>query len=137
MESTKGRKHLCGNSVAVRTREKRLLKVAMEGGDIIGEAIKLGYSEKSADKQVGHILNRTRVQDTFQKLLDKEIPDEVLVKKYKKLLNAKRSENGKNVSDNPVQLKCADSVAKLKGKLINETPVADVKVIIANYVDGG
>lgn len=133
--NNKGMKYLSGDKRAVMLRERKLLKIALEGGDAVAAAIEMGYSKKTAAVQVSKILSRPRVKIDFQKRLDAVIPDSRLIDKYSELLDAKRTDNGKKVKDNPVQLKCADSVAKLKGRMVTEQPPQDIKIIVANYAD--
>jgi DNA-binding CsgD family transcriptional regulator len=133
-------KHHASKSPAVaKLRRKKIIKAIYVDGKTEQQAgIEAGLNPKTANSQVSRILKEPQTQLTFKQLLDKVIPDERLSAKYDELLSSKKvisamvigSEGMKDagsmtrdfveVDDCAVQLKCADSISKLKGHLVEK-----------------
>lgn len=155
-------KHHASKSPAVaKLRRKKIIKAVYVDGKSEQQAgIEAGLSPKTANSQVSKILKEPQTQITFKQLLDKVIPDDRLGAKYDELLNSKKvisamviapgGEGMKDagsmtrdfveVDDCAVQLKCADSIAKLKGHLVekHEMDVSGaLMTLVAKQLSGG
>lgn len=135
--------HAAKSKEAVKRRRKTIIKALAEGKTNKEAGIIAGLSPKTAPAQVTAILKEPETQNSFKALLDKYVPDEVLGEKYKSLLESKKcisamvvSPSGEGmkdansmskdfieVDDCAVQLKAADSIAKLKGHMIEKHSV--------------
>jgi hypothetical protein len=76
-------------------------------------------------------LKHCEVQEAFQEHLNRIIPDGILSDKYNEIMSASKvihfnPETGEKVTapDYPTQLRSADSVAKLKGHMIDKKEVS-------------
>lgn len=146
------KKQACKSKAAVKIRQKKIIKSILEGKTQEQAGIDAGLSPKTAGSQVTEILKKPEVKETFKKLLDKVVPDDLLAAKYSQLLESKKcisamvvapgGEGMKDansmtrdfveVDDCAVQLKAADSIAKLKGHLVEKPqdirPI-DIKIV--------
>lgn len=150
------KKHAAKNRAVAGLRRKRIIKDIASGKTLKQAGINAGLNPKNAESQVSQILKEPKVLESFKALLDKICPDSKLAEKYNSLLEAKKvisamviapnGEGMKNagsmtrdfieVDDCAVQLKCADSIAKLKGHLIeNPNPSGEFKITVV-YEDG-
>jgi phage terminase small subunit len=123
--------HAPKTRIASVLRRQKLLQAVIEGRSIIQAAIETGISPKTADSQAGAILREPKVQETFLALLNKTIPDNILTNKYNEIMFADKiihfnPETGERVTapDYATQLRSADSVAKLKGHMIEKKEVS-------------
>lgn len=134
------KKHACKSKVAVALRRKKIIKDILAGKSHEQAGIDAGLSAKTAGTQVHDILKNPEVQSQFKAFLDKIVPDERLAEKYGALLESKKcisalivapggdgmkdansmTRDFVEVDDCPTQLKAADSIAKLKGFLIDK-----------------
>lgn len=135
-------KHHAGKSKAVATaRRKKIIKSIIAGKTQKEAGIEAGLSPKTAPAQVNAILKEPETQAKFKEILDKYCPDEEIAAKYKELMSAKKvisamvvASNGEGmkdansmtrdfveVDDCAVQLKTCDSIAKLKGHVVDKT----------------
>jgi len=135
------RHHAAKSKAAAKLRRKKIIKAISEGKTLKQAGIEAGLSPKTAPAQVNAILNEPEMVSQFKKLLDEAVPDSILSAKYQELLCSKKvisamviapSGDGMKdagsmtkdfieVDDCAVQLKCADSIAKLKGHLIDRS----------------
>ena len=131
--------HAAKNKVGVRLRRKKIFKAIIEGKTQKQAGVEAGFSSNTAQSQVSQILINPNIQTSFKALLDKIVSDDKLAQKYDSLLESKKvisamvigNEGMKDagsmtkdfveVDDCAVQLKCADSIAKLKGHLIDRS----------------
>ena len=143
------RSHAAKNRAASALRRKRIIRDVAGGKTLKQAGVNAGLNPKTAESQVSQILKEPKVIESFRALLDKVCPDSKLAAKYDALLEAKKvisamviSPNGEGmkdantmtkdfieVDDCAVQLKCADSIAKLKGHLIENTnPTGEFRI---------
>lgn len=135
--------HAGKSKAVVAARRKKIIKAIAEGKTRKEAGIKAGLSPKTASAQVTEILKQPELQKTFRQLLDKAVPDELLSNKYASLLEAKKcisamviapggegmkdansmTKDFVEVDDCAVQLKAADSIAKLKGYMVEKHDV--------------
>ena len=122
----------------VQMRAERIFKELAEGKTQREAGIAAGYSPTCAQQQVSAMLKRPSLKKLFVKLLHKACPDEYHVAKYKELMEAKRPVVVKSkivhVPDAAVQLRCADSIAKLKNYLVDEPAVVNITEIPIKFV---
>ena len=121
-------KHHAGKSkLIVQARRKKIIREIIAGKTQEQAGIEAGLNAKTACSQVSRILEEPQTQRTFLHLLNKQIPDKKLTSKYDKLLESKKylptSEGLTPVEDCSVQLRAVDSVAKLKGYLIDKSEI--------------
>jgi isocitrate lyase len=133
--------HAAKSKTAVQARRKKIIKALISGKTQQQAGVDAGLNPKNACSQVTNILKEPQTQATFRALLDKYIPDDELAAKYKELSNAKKvisamvigdggmkdansmTRDFVEVDDCAVQLKCVDSVSKLKGYLTEKHDV--------------
>jgi DNA-binding CsgD family transcriptional regulator len=111
--------HALKSRVACKLRRKKIIKALAEGKTNKQAGIEAGLNPNTAHSQVSQILNEPNVQSSFKALLDAAVPDKLLTAKYNQLLESKKVISAMVVDDCAVQLKCADSISKLKGHLID------------------
>lgn len=122
----------------VQERAERVFRELAEGKTQKEAGIAAGFSPTCAQQQVSAMLKRPSLKKLFVKLLHKACPDEYHVKKYKELMEAKKSIVVKSkivhVPDAAVQLRCADSIARLKNYLVDEPTVVNITEIPIRFV---
>ena len=119
--------HAAKSKLIAQARRKKIIEGIIEGKTQKQAGIETGLNPNSAERQVSTILKEPEVQKTFRQLLDAQIPDKKLTSKYDSLLESKKylptSEGLTPVEDCSVQLRAADSVAKLKGYLVDRAEI--------------
>jgi len=138
-------KHHAGKSkLIVQARRKKIIEGIINGKTQKQAGIESGLSSKTVESQVCEILKEPKVQESFQKLLDKIIPDEVLGHKINTLLHAKETKyfadkgivtDQRDVDALSIQADMTKHVTKLKGYLIDKSEVgldiATVELILS------
>lgn len=132
--------HACKNREVAKARREKIIKGLVEGKTQEQVGIEAGLSPKTARGQVSMILMEPGVKKTFLELLHESVPDASQTNKYQELLEATKvisanviAKNGEGmadansmtkdfieVPDYAVQLKANDSIAKMKGYVIDK-----------------
>jgi phage terminase small subunit len=130
-ETEPKRKHAPKNHAAAVIRRNKIVAAALAGKSIKQAAIDAGISPRTAGSQASNILKHCEVQGAFQESLNRTIPDKVLSDKYDEIMSASRvihydpeTKETATAPDYPTQLRAADSVAKLKGHMIEKKEVS-------------
>jgi hypothetical protein len=125
-KETEPRKHATKTRSAAAIRRNKIVEAALAGKPIKQAAIDAGLSPKTAGSQAAQILKHPKAQETFQKLLNRTIPDQTLTNKYNEIMSASKvihfnpeTQERATAPDYATQLRAADSVAKLKGHLVD------------------
>jgi hypothetical protein len=134
----------------VEARRKKILKALAEGKTQKQAGIEAGLSPKTAESQVSKTLKDPKVKQCFAALLDKVVSDERLANKYSDLLDATKviscniiAKDGEgmadansmtrdfvDVPDCATQLRTADSIAKLKGHMVDKVKVEGFEEVL-------
>jgi len=143
------RRHAAKNRAVSALRRKRIIKDIVGGKTLKQAGVNAGLNRKTAESQVSQILKEPKVQSQFRELLDKAVPDELHTNTYKECIEATKvisanviAPNGQGmadahsltkdfieVPDYQVRLKAADSIAKLKGHLLENTnPTGEFRI---------
>jgi hypothetical protein len=130
-ETEPKRKHATKTRSAAAVRRNKILAAALAGKSLKEAAIDAGLSPKTAGSQASNILKHCEVQEAFQEHLNRTIPDQILTNKYDEIMSASRvihynpeTKEQATAPDYPTQLRAADSVAKLKGHMIDKKEVS-------------
>jgi hypothetical protein len=135
------KKHAGKTKAVVKARRKKIIKLIAEGKTQKEAGIAAGLSPNSARQQVGDILAEPCVQKTFLEILNETIPDDFHSNVYREGMEANKvisanviAPNGEGmaddhsmtkdfieVPDHPTRIKAADSVAKLKGLIVDKS----------------
>jgi hypothetical protein len=125
-ETEPKRKHAPKNHAATIIRRNKIVAAALAGKSIKQAAIDAGISPRSAESQASDILKHPEAQKTFQELLNRTIPDQTLTNKYNEIMSASKvihfnpeTQERATAPDYATQLRAADSVAKLKGHVVD------------------
>ena len=119
--------HAAKSKLIAQARRKKIIQGIIEGKTEKQAGIDAGLSPKTAANQVPMILREPETRKNFIQLLNEHVPDKKLTSKYETLLESKKylptSEGLTPVDDCSVQLRTADSVAKLKGYLVDKSEI--------------
>jgi hypothetical protein len=130
-ETEPKRKHATKTHAAAAIRRNKIVEAALAGKSLKEAAIDAGLSPKTAGSQAAQILKHPKVQEAFQEHLNRIIPDDILSDKYHEIMFADKvihynpeTQEQAVAPDYPTQLRAADSVAKLKGHMIEKKEVS-------------
>ena len=124
--------HAAKSKLIAQARRKKIIEGIIEGRTQKQAGIESGLSPKTAESQVCEILKEPKVRESFQKLLDKIIPDEVLGHKINALLHAKETKyfadkgivtDQRDVDALSIQADMVKHVTKLKGYQIDRAEI--------------
>ncbi len=142
--------HAGKNKEVVKTRRRKILHALAKGKTKRQAGIEAGLSPKTASSQVSQILAEPKTKQCFAALLDKVVSDERLANKYSDLLDATKviscniiAKDGEgmadansmtrdfvDVPDCATQLRTADSIAKLKGHMVDKVKVEGFEEVL-------
>jgi len=143
--------HAAKTKEAVKMRRKKIIKALVEGKTLQQAGEIAGLSPKTAHSQVSVILTEPNTKAAFKALLDAAVPDSDLSAKYRELMNATKvisamvmagdgmkdaggmTKDFIEVPDSPTQLRTADSIAKLKGHMVDRI-MSDVNGNLADMM---
>jgi len=141
-------------------KQRKLIKARAEGKTLQQAGEIAGYSKKTAGEIARQELAKPCVSEAFERLLDRICPDDLLANTYLDCIKATKvisanviAPNGEgmadahsmtkdfiDVPDFPTRLKASDSVAKLKGYLIDRVQhdaSEAVMAAVAQRMSGG
>ena len=119
-------------------KQRKLIKARAEGKSLKECGKIAGYSESSAESIACKEFKKEQVSQAFQELLDRACPDSFLADTYKDGMTATKvisamvmaadgmkdansmTKDFIDVPDYPTRIKAADSVAKLKGYMVEK-----------------
>ena len=102
----------------VKARRKQIMAAVANGKTQKQAGIEAGLNPNSAREQVSQILTNPSLKKSFIEILNEKIPDDFHANVYKEGMAAKR---GEDEPDHPTRIKAADSVAKLKGLVVDKS----------------
>ncbi len=132
--------HAAKNKLAVKARRKKIIKGILEGKTQKEIAEDTDLSPKTGRQQVAAILSEPDIKECFKAILDKAVPDDTLADKYVQLLESQKvisanviAQSGEGMADAHAmtkdfievpdcmaQLNTANSIAKLKGYMVEK-----------------
>lgn len=135
------KKHAGKTKAIVQARRKKIIRAITEGKTQKEAGVEAGLNPKNAESQVCNILKEPQVQRTFLEILNETIPDDFHSNVYREGMEANKvisanviAPNGEGmaddhsmtkdfieVHDHPTRIKAADSVAKLKGLIVDKS----------------
>lgn len=126
-------------------KQKVAFKEVLNGSTISGAMVKAGYAEKTTATTTGKLTNTKG----WKELMDKHMPDSVLAKKHRELLNKREivysKVNGKeeaeqiNEPDTQAVSKALDMAYKLKGRYQDDPskPIINIAFLLNAITNGG